>query len=140
LSANVEKVRLKIRLTKEEKAKLEHDAALCGLTQSEYLRQLSLGRRPRPKQPPEFWELLNALYDVHDKLEQLTAYCPEAAEECSRLERLVLSLQGAEMGPPQSHAALWGEEHPRNGELALGFGVERSIHEMVSFRRWRRKR
>ena len=93
MSASDEKVRLKIRLTEEEKAKLEHNATLCGLTQSEYFRQICLGPRPRPKQPPEFWELLNALYEIHDKLERLTAYCPEAAEECSRLERLVLFLQ-----------------------------------------------
>ena len=93
MSANDEKVRLKIRLTEEEKAKLEHDAALCGLTQSEYFRQICLGKRPRPKQPPEFWELLDALYKIHDKLERLAAYYPEASEECSQLERLVLFLQ-----------------------------------------------
>lgn len=40
LSANNERVRLKIRLTEEEKAKLEHDAALCGLTQAEYFRNV----------------------------------------------------------------------------------------------------
>ena len=40
MSTNYKKVRLKIRLTVEEKTKLEHDAALCGLTQSEYLRQI----------------------------------------------------------------------------------------------------
>ena len=94
MSANDEKVRLKIRLTVEEKTKLEYDTALCGLTQSEYLRQICLGKRPRPKQPPEFWELLDALYEIHDKLERLTAYCPEAAEDCSWLEKLVLFLQG----------------------------------------------
>lgn len=94
MSVNDEKVRLKIRLTVEEKAKLKHDATLCGVTQSEYLRQICLGKRPRPKQPPEFWELLDALYEIHDKLERLTAYCPEAAEKCSRLEKLVLLLQG----------------------------------------------
>ena len=93
MSMNDEKVRVRIRLTDEEKAKLEHDAALCGLTQAEYLRQICLGKQPRPKQPPEFWELLNAIYELHDKLEQLTVYCPEAAEECSRLESLVLFLQ-----------------------------------------------
>ena len=93
MSANDEKVRLKIRLTVEEKTKLEYDAALCGLTQSEYLRQICLGKRPRPKQPPEFWELLDAIYDCHSKLEQLAVYSPEAAEECSRLENLVLFLQ-----------------------------------------------
>ena len=93
MSTNDEKVRLKIRLTVEEKAKLKHDAALCGLTQSEYFRQICLGKQPRPKQPPEFWELLDALYEIHDKLERLAAYYPEAAEECFRLERLVLLLQ-----------------------------------------------
>ena len=53
MSVNDEKVRLKVRLTVEEKAKLEHDAALCGLTQSEYFRQICLGKRPQPKQPSE---------------------------------------------------------------------------------------
>ena len=71
MSTHDEKVRLKIRLTEEEKAKLEYDAALCGMTQSEYFRQICLGKQPRPKQPPEFWELLDALYEVHDKLEWL---------------------------------------------------------------------
>ena len=91
---NDEKVRVKIRLTDEEMAKLEHDAALCGLTQAEYLRQICLGRQPRPKQPLEFWDLMDAIYELYGKWEQLTAYCPEAAEECSRLENLVLFLQG----------------------------------------------
>ena len=94
MSTHDEKVCLKVRLTEEEKAKLEHDAALCGLTQSGYLRQICLGKRPKPKQPSEFWELLDALYEIHDKLERLAVYCPEAAEECSRLEKLVLFLQG----------------------------------------------
>ena len=93
MRTNDEKVRLKIRLDDAEKAKLEHEAALCGLTKSEYLRQLCLGRHPRPKQPPEFWELLDALYEVHAQLERIAARCPEAAGECSRLERLVLFLQ-----------------------------------------------
>lgn len=94
MNANDEKVRLKIRLTEEEKAKLEHDAALCGLPQAEYFRQICLGQHPRPKQPPEFWELLDTLYEVHDKLERLVVYCPEMTEECLRFERLVLLLQG----------------------------------------------
>ena len=79
MRTNDEKVRLKIRLDDAEKAKLEHEAALCGLTKSEYLRQLCLGRQPRPKQPPEFWELLDALYEVHAQLERIAARCPEAA-------------------------------------------------------------
>lgn len=95
MSANNEKVRVKIRLSEEEKARLEHNAALCGLTQSEYIRQLCLGRHPHPKQPPEFWELMDALYELHGILERLAVYCSEAAEECSQLENLVLLLQEA---------------------------------------------
>ena len=93
MNTNDEKVRVKIRLTREEKATLEHDATRCGLTQAGYFRQLCLGKQPRPKQPPEFWELLDTLYALHDKLEQLTVYYPKAVEECSRLENLVLFLQ-----------------------------------------------
>ena len=93
MSTHDEKVCLKVRLTEEEKAKLEHGAVLCGLTQSEYFRQICLGKQPRPKQPPEFWELLDALYEIHDKLERLTAYCLEVTEECPRLEQLVLFSQ-----------------------------------------------
>ena len=93
MRTKTEKVRLKIRLDETEKAKLEHGAALCSLTRSEYPRQLCLGKQPRPKQPPEFWDLLDALHEVHGQLERLAAYRLEVAEECSRLERLVLLLQ-----------------------------------------------
>lgn len=93
MSANDEKVRLKIRLTEEEKAKLEHDAAVCGLTQSEYLRQLCLGKQPRPKPPAEFWELMDALYAWHDTLERMAVCYPEFEPDCREVERIVLLLQ-----------------------------------------------
>ncbi len=35
-----ETVRVRIRLTEEEKEKLERDAALCGLSQTEFIRQI----------------------------------------------------------------------------------------------------
>lgn len=62
MSVNDEKVWLKNRLIEEEKAKLEHDATPCDLTQANYLRQLCPGKHPRPKPPAEFWKLLNAIY------------------------------------------------------------------------------
>lgn len=94
MSANDEKVRVKIRLTEEEKTKLEHDAALCGLTQTEYVRQVCLGRQPRPKPPAEFWELMDALYAWHDALERLAVRYPEFEPDCREVERIVLLLQG----------------------------------------------
>ena len=50
-----EKVRIRVRLTEEENQKLEHDSALCGLSQSEYVRQLCRGVHPKPKPPDVFW-------------------------------------------------------------------------------------
>ena len=90
---NHEKVRMKIRLNEEEKAKLKHNAALCGLSQAEYVRQVCLGRQPRPKPPAEFWELMDALYAWHDTLARLAVYYPETSQESQELERLVLLLQ-----------------------------------------------
>ncbi len=93
MSMSDEKVRMKIRLAEEEKTKLEHSAALCGLSQAEYVRQVCLGRQPRPKPPAEFWELMDTLYTLHDFLERLTVHYPEFEPDCREVERLVLLLQ-----------------------------------------------
>lgn len=92
MSANDEKVRLKIRLTEEEKAKLEHGAALCGLTQTDLLRQFCLGKQHRPKPPAEFWALLDALYVWHDTLERLAVRYPEFKPNCQEVEQIILLL------------------------------------------------
>lgn len=65
-----EKVRIRVRLTEEEKAKLERNSALCGLTQSEYVRQLCRGVHPKPKPPDVFWELMEELYKAHSDLKE----------------------------------------------------------------------
>ena len=49
-----EKVRIRVCLTEEENQKLEHDSALCVLSQSEYVRQLCRGIHPKPKPPDVF--------------------------------------------------------------------------------------
>ncbi len=108
MSTNDEEVCLKVRLTEGEKAKMEHDAALCGLTQAEYVRQISLGQPPRRKQPPEFWELLDALYEVHDKLERLADYCNEwYAKNTSDKVRRVMQSRG-NAGIPLTTSAPYG--------------------------------
>lgn len=94
MSTNDEKMWIKIRMTEEEKAKLEHDAALCGLSQSEYVRQVCLGKNPHPKPPAEFWELMDTIYAWHDTLERLAVCYPEFEPDCREVERIVLLLQG----------------------------------------------
>lgn len=90
-----EKVRIKVYLTEEEKQKLEHDSALCGLSQSEYVRQLCRGIHPKPKPPEVFWQMMNELYQIHSALRECGKYEPSAFEICAEIERLVLDLQEA---------------------------------------------
>ena len=92
---NEEKVRIKVRLTEEEKEKLERNSILCGLTQSEYVRQLCRGIHLKPKPPDVFWGLMDELYKVHSDLKECAKYEPSALELCTEIERLVLDLQEA---------------------------------------------
>lgn len=88
-----EKVRIKVRLTEEEKEQLERNSALCGLTQSEYIRQLCRGVHPKPKPPDVFWRLMDELYKTHSSLKECAKYEPSALKLCAEIERLVLDLQ-----------------------------------------------
>ena len=88
-----EKVRIKVRLTEEENEKLKQNSALCGLTQSEYVRQLCKGIHPKPKPPDAFWELMNEMYKVHSALRLCAKYVPSTGEICTEIEQLVLDLQ-----------------------------------------------
>lgn len=111
------KVRIKVRLSEEENEKLKRCSAACGLSQSALIRQLCKGKAPKPQPKKEFWELLNALYDVYNSFQECSKYEPSALEICKEIECLILDLQEAKTGTPQSR--LCGEkEHPRNGELS----------------------
>ena len=54
MSTRDEKACLKIRLTKEEKAKLEHGAALCGLTKANTSGRFVWASGPGPSSRPSF--------------------------------------------------------------------------------------
>ena len=88
-------VRIRVRLTEEEKEKLERNSALCGLSQSEYVRQLCRGIHPKPKPPKVFWQMMSELYQIHSALRECAKYEPSALEICTEIEQLVLSLQEA---------------------------------------------
>lgn len=92
---NNKKVRIKVRLTEEENAKLKHCAAACGLSQAEFIRQLCKGKTPKPKPAKEFWKLLSTLYSVHNGFRKCAKYEPSALEICKEIESLILDLQEA---------------------------------------------
>lgn len=87
-----EKVNVSFRLTEEESEKLRQYAAACGISVTEFMRQLCKGNAPQPQPPREFWELLNALYEVHAAFQMCIPYYP-AAEICKEIEDFILELQ-----------------------------------------------
>lgn len=95
MSKTKDKKVISLRLTEEENEKLERSAKLCGLSQTEFVRQLCKGKTPNPQPPREFWELMNALYDVHKGFMACAEYEPSALEICKEIECLILDLQEA---------------------------------------------
>ena len=89
------KVRIKVRLSEEENEKLKHCAVACGLSQSEFIRQLCKGKTPKPQPQKDFWELLEALYTVHNSFKSCGKYEPSALEACKEIECFILDLQEA---------------------------------------------
>ncbi len=86
---------ISLQLTEDENRKLEHDAALCGLSQAEFIRQLCSGRQPKVQPKNEFWQLLEGLYDLHKAFSACIPYAPQIKKECREIENLILRLQEA---------------------------------------------
>ena len=87
------KVRIKVRLSEEKHEKLKHCAAACGLSQSALIRQLCKGKTPKPQPQKEFWEVLEALYSVHNSFKSCAKFEPSALEICKEIECLIFDLQ-----------------------------------------------
>lgn len=95
-----EKVRIGLHLAEEESESLKRYTADCGLSVSEFMRQLCRGKYPKPAPPQSFWELLNALYEVHNGFKECSKYESSALEVCKEIEELIVDLQ-TEMTMPQ---------------------------------------
>ena len=92
---NDKKVRIKVRLSEEENEKLKRCASACGLSQSALIRQLCKDKAPKPQPQKEFWEVLEALYSVHNSFKSCAKFEPSTLEICKEIERLILDLQEA---------------------------------------------
>ena len=65
-----EKIRKTFRLSDDEAADLKKKAELCGLTETEFIRQLIRGQMPKPLPEDRFWDKMNELYDCHSRLKR----------------------------------------------------------------------
>lgn len=63
-------IRKSIRLSDEEAADLKAKADLCGLTETEFIRQLIRGQVPKPLPEDRFWDKMNELYECHSRLKR----------------------------------------------------------------------
>ena len=109
---------IQVRVTEQEKRKMECQAKQCGLSLSGYLRRIGTGK-PAAMFPSQqfraFYQRVNALRDnlTIQSMERTAAQLDELAGQI-----LTAYTSGEGMGSPQSREALWGEEHPQNGELS----------------------
>lgn len=78
--------RLQLRLSQEEKEKIERNAQRCSMSVSRYVRQCCLDRELKGRPPEVFWQLLEELYAI-------AALLPVTEQQ--RLSGLILRLQEA---------------------------------------------
>lgn len=62
---------INIRVTENEKQRIEKSARLCGLSLSAYLRKLGLGKQVQAVSPPEFYEVYRQLKALKERRKSL---------------------------------------------------------------------
>ena len=65
---NDKNARIELRVTQSEKEKIARFAKGCGLSQSEYIRQRTLGYAPRTVQPDVFFQFYQILCRLCDEV------------------------------------------------------------------------
>lgn len=65
-------VAISIRVTENEKKKMERTARMCGLSLSAYLRKIALGKEVKAIAPPEFYEIYRKLLSTRTDLKALS--------------------------------------------------------------------
>ena len=119
--------RIELRVTQSEKKKIARLAENCGLSQSEYIRQRTLGYAPRTVQPDVFFDFYNKLcqlgntagftHKTESKLLSLIdeIYSALLLPKKETVKQIKNGIEGKSSGSPQS--LLCGEkEHPRSDE------------------------
>ena len=65
---NDKNARIELRVTQSEKKKISRLAESCGLSQSEYIRQRTLGYAPRTVLPDAFFDFYQTLCRLYDEV------------------------------------------------------------------------
>ena len=86
-------VRKSIRMSEEESEMLSKYSEVCGLSESQLIGMLIMGKQPQPLPDKSFWLMLEELYEIHNRLKQLSMYDSTLNEKCIEIEKLILDLQ-----------------------------------------------
>lgn len=90
---NNKKIRKSIRLSEEEYERFSTYAKQCGLSESQLMCMLIMGKIPQPLPDENFWLMLEQLYSIHDSLKQLSRFDNSLLKTCTEIEQLILDLQ-----------------------------------------------
>ena len=74
-----------LRMSERESQKLDRLAERAGISKAEYVRQMVFGKEPQPMPTPAFWNHMDELYALHDRLKD--------AESKQLLQQLILAIQ-----------------------------------------------
>lgn len=96
-----ERVRISVRLSEEEYEQFSNYARQCGLSESQLVRMLIMGKHPQPLPDKNFWLMLEQLYSIHDSLKQLSRFDNSLLKKCDEIEQLILDLQRAVTVPKE---------------------------------------
>ena len=91
-------MRLDLRVSPQEKKKIESTAKKCGISVSEYMRQRALGFSPREIPPVEWYSILNSLFKMNEKLDK---YSPETER---KLDSLIEDMRLQFLSPEKENA------------------------------------
>ena len=86
-------VRKSIHMNEEESELLSEYAGMCGLSESQLIGMLIMGKQPQPLPDKSFWLMLEEWYKIHNSLKQLSMYDSTLNEKCVEIEKLILDLQ-----------------------------------------------
>ena len=74
-----------LRMSEQESKKLDQWSQAVGISKAEYVRQKVFGKEPQPMPTPAFWNHMDELYALHDRLKD--------AESKQLLQQLILAIQ-----------------------------------------------
>lgn len=87
------KVRKSIRFSEEEYKIFSSYAKQCGISESQLMCMLIMGKVPQPLPDENFWLMFEQLYGIHGSLKQLSRFDNSLLKKCTEIEQLILDLQ-----------------------------------------------